>query len=143
MSGAPFVDERLFAPSITDVAGPRLVGSRCTGCGTTTFPTQGSCPRCLSQDVEPDPLPRGGTLWSWTIQRFSPKPPYAGHDDFEPYGVGYVELGGRVLVEGRLTVAEPEKLKIGMPVELTTQELGSGDERITVFAFAPAQEASP
>jgi len=31
---------------------PQLIGSRCTGCGITTFPVQGSCPRCASTAME-------------------------------------------------------------------------------------------
>jgi uncharacterized OB-fold protein len=65
-------------------------------------------------------LARRGTLWSWTIQRFRPKsPPYAGPEEFEPYGVGYVELPGEVRVEARLTESDPANLRIGMPMELT------------------------
>ena len=77
-------------------------------------------------------LARRGTLWSWTIQRFRPKsPPYTGPEEFEPYGVGYVELPGEVRVEARLTEADPDKLRIGMEMELT---LLPG----TTFAFRPA-----
>ncbi len=34
-------------------------------------------------------------------------------------GVGYIELPGEVRVEARLTVADPDELRIGMPMELT------------------------
>ena len=40
-------------------------------------------------------------------------------DTFEPYGVGYVELPGEVRVEARLTEADPGRLRIGLPMELT------------------------
>ncbi len=43
----------------------------------------------------------------------------ASADEFEPYGVGYVELPGEVRVEARLTEYDPERLRIGMPMELT------------------------
>ena len=46
--------------------------------------------------------------------------PYVGPTTpFEPYGVGYVELPGEVRVEARLTEADPARLRIGMPMELT------------------------
>ena len=82
-----------------------------------------------------------GSLWTWTIQGFPPKsPPYAGDtDNFEPFGVGYVEIHDQVKVETRLTVAEKEKLNIGMEMELTFVPLyvdEDGNEVIT-FAFAP------
>lgn len=122
---------------------PRLLGSRCTGCGTVTFPTQGSCPRCTGEDTVEEVLGRRGTLWSWTIQGFPPKsPPYTGSadpDSFEPYGVGYVELPGQVKVEARLTTADPDVLRIGMDMELVvvpfrTDEAGN---EVVTFAFAP------
>jgi len=61
-------------------------------------------------DVEERLLERTGTLYTWTVQGFRPKPPYAGPEGFEPYGVGYVELPGEVRVEARLTVADPDGL---------------------------------
>lgn len=137
-ASAPFVDDSLMTDGSD---GPALVGSTCTSCGTTTFPRQGSCPRCTGEAMVDDVLPRRGTLWSWTVQRFRPAAPYLGTDDFAPYGVGYVELGGRVLVEGRLSVSEPERLRIGMPVEVVLDELGSGDDRRTVFGFRPLEDA--
>jgi uncharacterized OB-fold protein len=53
-------------------------------------------------------LPDRGTLWTWTVQAFEPKPPYrAPESGFTPYGVGYVDLG-EVIVESRLT-GEPAR----------------------------------
>jgi uncharacterized OB-fold protein len=97
---------------------PALLGSECSVCGTVAFPAQAACPRCTSTDVVERALARRGTLWSWTVQRFRPKsPPYAGPEEFEPYGVGYVELPGEVRVEARLTLSTG--LRIGMEMELT------------------------
>jgi uncharacterized OB-fold protein len=118
-----------------------LIGSECTRCGVVSFPRQSSCPRCTSLEVVERLLARRGTLWSWTIQCFPPKsPPYAvaDPDAFEPYGVGYVELPGEVRVEARLTVADPEQLRIGMPMELTLVPApGAADSGSVTYAFAP------
>lgn len=138
MTAAPLVDDSLTTDGPD---GRALVGATCTACGTTTFPRQGSCPRCTGETMADDVLPRRGTLWSWTVQHFRPASPYLGTDDFAPYGVGYVELGGRVVVESRLTTADPGRLRIGMPVELVVEELGAGDARRTVFAFGPLEYA--
>jgi len=123
---------------------PRLIGSQCARCGVVSFPEQGSCPRCTSLEVRRRLLARRGTLWSWTIQCFAPKsPPYAvaDPDSFEPYGVGYVELPGEVRVEARLTVASPDLLRIGMPMELVlVQAPGAADDVVT-YAFGPVEEA--
>lgn len=117
---------------------PRLVGSRCGACGVVAFPRQASCPSCMSLAVDEHLLATRGTLWTWTIQCFPPKsPPYAGsEDDFEPYGVGYVELPGEIRVEARLTEADPERLRIGMPMELTLIA-APGPAGAVTYAFRP------
>lgn len=122
---------------------PRLLGTRCRTCGTHTFPVQDGCPRCMSTDGEVVELATRGTLWAWTIQGFPPKaPPYVGDAEpgrFRTYGVGYVELPGQVKVETRLTEADPDRLRIGMEMELVIEAIavdGEGNELIT-YAFQP------
>jgi uncharacterized OB-fold protein len=128
----------LLDPTVM-TAEPRLIGSRCERCGTVTFPRQPSCPRCTSIDVREHRLATRGTLWTWTIQCFEPKPPYAAPDGepFESYGVGYIELPGEVRVEARLTTADPARLRIGLPMELTVIRAAAG--KVT-FAFRPAED---
>ncbi len=121
---------------------PRLIGSACARCGTVTFPRQRSCPRCTSEDVQARELATRGELWSWTIQCFAPKaPPYlpGGVEGFEPYGVGYVELPGEVRVEARLTESDPDRLRIGMPMDLTLIPVPGAPDKLT-FAFRPVEE---
>jgi uncharacterized OB-fold protein len=132
------VAEGLFVDAGGEV---RLVGSQCEHCGVVTFPRQSSCPRCTSLRVRERLLGREGTLWSWTIQCFPPKsPPYALEDPdrFEPYGVGYVELPGEVRVESLLTVANPDQLRIGMPMELTLIRVPGIADAVT-YAFEPTE----
>lgn len=119
---------------------PQLIGSRCRSCATTVFPRQQSCPRCTAMDMEEHLLPSRGTLWSFTVQGFPPKLPYAGPtgEAFVPYGVGYVQLGDEVVVEARLTEADPANLRIGQPVELVVVPL---NDDVMTFAFAPAGAA--
>src|SRR5918996_1383287 len=109
---------------------PQLIGSRCDDCGIVTFPSQSSCPRCASTAMAEHLLARRGRLWAWTTQGFPPPPPYAGPSgrDFEPFGVGYVELGGEVKVEARLTERDPEVLTTGMEMELVVVPLRTDDE---------------
>jgi uncharacterized protein len=121
---------------------PQLVGSRCSACGAVTFPVPPSCARCGSVDVEPHLLARRGTLWTFTTQEFLPKEPYAGGETaetFRPYGVGLVQLGDEVRVEGRLTESDPAKLRIGMPVELVVVpfRVDPDGTEVMTFAFAP------
>ena len=119
---------------------PRLIGSRCTACGIVTFPTQGSCPRCPSTEMEERLLPRRGALWAWTTQEFPPPaPPYVGPTGpaFVPYGVGYVELADEVRVETRLTTTKA--LRIGIDMELVLVPFRTDDDgnEVVTFAFRP------
>jgi len=131
------IAEGLF---VETTEGPRLIGSRCRDCGTVTFPKQNSCAYCAGDDSEEHLLAPRGELWTWTVQRFRPKtPPYNGPEEFEPFGVGYVELPGECRVESILTTADPEELRIGMEMELTLiPATGPNGEAARTFAFAPA-----
>jgi uncharacterized OB-fold protein len=110
----------------------RLVAGRCVACASMSFPSRGRCPSCGGA-VERVLLPSRGTLWTWTTQGFEPKPPYVGDGEFRPYGVGYVEFDGLLRVEGRLTEAEPDRLAIGMPMEVIAVERAGR----TTYAFTP------
>ncbi len=121
---------------------PELIGSRCTACGIVTFPTQDSCPRCTSTAMVGHLLSRRGRLWAWTTQHFPPpSPPYAGPTDsaFVPFGVGYVDLGGEVKVETRLTESDPDALAPGMEMELVLVPFRTDEEgnEVVTFAFRP------
>lgn len=115
---------------------PALLGGRHRGTGRLVFP----CPQ--GDGWEPEALPATGTLWSCTVQRFRPKsPPYAGPEAFEPYAVGYIDLGP-LIVESRLTGAAPDDFRIGMPMRLVplVLDLTGPARRVTTYAFAPAED---
>jgi uncharacterized protein len=124
------VDGSLFA----ELSPPRLAGSRCVECATTVFPRQAGCPRCGSA-MSVVPLSRRGTVWSWTLQQFPPKPPYRVPDEgFAPYAVGYVDLGD-VLVESRLEVPH-DRLRIGLPVRLSLMPAWRDDDGAETRTYA-------
>jgi uncharacterized OB-fold protein len=137
MTGAAPAASAFDDPLDFSEGGPRLVGGRCGACDEVLFPLRPRCPRCASAEVERIMLPDRGTLWTWTIQGFEPKAPYASaQEEFVPFGVGYVELEGHLRVETRLTTADPDELVIGMPVVLTAFEDGGR----MLYAFAPAED---
>lgn len=119
-----------IAPGLwTDEVDPRLIGGQHKESGRIVFPMpEGDA----GNAYDAVPLAREGTLWSWTVQGFEPKAPYAGSKPFTPFGVGYVELPGQVIVETRLTVTTG--LTIGMPMRLVIEPFGDR----TTYAFAPA-----
>lgn len=128
------IDARLLRVDVDD--GVTLLAGR-NAKGRVVFPLLES-----GSDWEETELPREGTLWSWTIQRFRPKsPPYAGPEAFEPYAVGYVDLGS-IIVESRL-IGAIDGFRIGMQVVLVPEPfmLADGTPRLT-FAFAPKEAAA-
>lgn len=134
----------LIDPGIMEVIDGRLtlVGGRCAACGEIEFPRKQSCRDCGGADIAGVPLAVHGVLWSWTVQRFPPpSPPYFGAaDEFEPFGVGYVELAGEVIVETRLTESDPDRLRIGMPVALSDVDVMTETGQLArTFAFTPVE----
>ena len=131
---------------LTGIPGePRLIGGKCPDCGNVVFPMQKDCPKCTGDRIEQVELSTKGVLWTWTIQGFPPtSPPYIGETDpenFEAYGVGYVELPGEVKVEARLTENDPTRLRVGMEMELTVVPLAVDEEgnEVVTFAFKPVE----
>ena len=125
----------------------QLIGSRCGDCEATTFPAQSRCPRCGTTNMSELPLPRRGTLVSWTTQEFPPVVPFAGDatgESFQPFGVGLVQLGDVVRVEARLTESDPTQLEFGMDVELAVIPFSVDDDgnEIMTFAFAPVADGA-
>ncbi len=113
----------------------RLVGSACAACATQTFPAQSGCPRCGSNDVAEVALPSEGSVWTWTVQRFAPKPPYQGASPYEPFALAYIDLGP-VKVESRLRGKAVEEWKIGDAVRFAVDESASP----LTFWFEPQEE---
>ncbi|MEO1041795.1 MAG: OB-fold domain-containing protein [Pseudomonadota bacterium] len=118
-----------------------LFGGRDRSTGVITFPMPEGGEAERYDEVR---LQNTGKLWSYTVQRFPPKsPPFHGvtdRDQFQPFAVGYVELAGQVIVESRIVVDDFDRLKIGIPMELTTDRFTSGADGsiIETFAFKPA-----
>ena len=134
---------RMVAEGLVRGAGDeaRLLGGRRRSDGRIVFPL----PQGDGADAyEPIELPSRGTLWSFTIQRFRPKPPYNGPGDdrsFTPYAVGYVELPDAIIVESRLLTANFDDLRIGMPMEfsLETFRTDTDGTDVMTYAFKPAE----
>ena len=101
--------------------GPNLLGSRCRRCGEVIFPTNPFCPQCCEETTEVIRLGRQGSLYSFTVQRFKPPPPYRGPEPFVPYGVGIIELPEGVRVTSVLEESNPDRLKVGMQMELVVK----------------------
>lgn len=121
---------------------PRLIGGRCTTCGAVAFPRPTGCGKCAGSVFDQHLLAESGSLWTFTIQRVEPKEPFLSTGEFAPFAVGYVDLGGEVLVEGRIQSSAPQHLHIGLQMKTVIVDLGvdrDGTPRST-FGFAPIEE---
>ena len=134
------VQEGIFSwPSVK----PKLLGGRCKDCGAYNFPFQTGCPACGGTGIEKRRAGQPGDALDLDDPELpAAGPPFLGAvgDDFEPYAAGYVELPGQIRVAARLLENDPEKLEIGMEMELRIVPLctdAEGNEVMT-FAFAPA-----
>lgn len=122
--------------------GVGLVGGRGKTDGRFVFPFPDGA---SAHDFDRVLLGRTGRLWSWTVQRFRPKtPPYAGPPEteaFEPYAVGYVEIPGELIVEGRLVVDDFARLRLGLEMEAMAEPFAvAPDGKVTMtYAFRPVE----
>jgi uncharacterized protein len=135
MSATRPVAEGLFCGSGHDT---RLLAGKRKSDGRLVFPLPASGSR---EQYEVVALGRYGTLWSWTIQRFPPKTPYDGPSgaDFRPYAVGYVEIPGEIIVESRLVGVTFDELRLGLPLQATTEAYRSDPDgtHVLTYAFEP------
>jgi uncharacterized OB-fold protein len=114
-----------------DEADPRLLGNRCTSCGTVFFPRASfACrnPSCNGTEFEDVPLSNRGRVWSYTTNHYAPPAPYVSPDPFEPYSVAAVELADEKLVVLGQVEGGAEGLRVGADAELVLSTLFTDDE---------------
>jgi uncharacterized OB-fold protein len=127
---------------------PRLLGTRCTSCGTYFFPRESSfCrnPDCDGTSFEEVALSRRGRLWSWTTNHYAPPPPYVAAEPFEPYSLAAVELADEhMVILGQVDAGtDPASLRLGAEMELTLATLFSDDEHdYVVWNWRPLAESA-
>lgn len=92
----------------------RIMGTRCTACGDTTFPPRADCARCSSGSFEYVEISGRGALVTYTRIDAAP----AGFENLGSYTLGVIDLedGGRLLAPLGETVPADE-LSIGMPLQ--------------------------
>ena len=113
---------------------PALLGTRCTDCGTFSFPRETffcKNPACTSRSFDEVRLSARGRIWSFTNNCYQPPPPYVPTSDpFEPFAIAAVELvEEQLVVLGQLVPGvETSELKAGQEVELVIDTLYEDDE---------------
>ncbi len=117
---------------------PSLEGSRCPGCGAYFYPPRYVCLACYREGLERTALSRRGTVYTFTIGRMAPPKALVQ----APYVIAQVELPEGVIVPTVLTDVEPEKVRIGLPVELVVEKatIDAEGNEVMAFKFRPCQE---
>ena len=126
----PFVDYLVLGDE------PHLVANTCDSCGATYFDRRNACARCGSRAFSRKPLSNQGTVKSFTIvHRAAPKIP-------TPYVSAVIALDGGGHIKSNIvnTDPDPDHVKLGMPVELTTYVVDTDDDgtEAVTFGYQPA-----
>jgi uncharacterized protein len=116
---------------VLDDGAPHLVANTCTSCGALYFDRRNACAKCSARAFERRSLSDDGTVRSFTIvHRAAPGVP-------TPYVSAIVDLDGGGVVKANVVNvdADPEHVRLGMPVRLTTFAAGTDDDGTEAVAF--------
>jgi uncharacterized OB-fold protein len=106
-----------------------LIGGLCKDCGNQTFPRAPVCCVCMSEAIEPAPMPRTGTLYAFSVVHVAAK------KWKKPMLIGYVDLpnGARVFthLEGNIAIGDLVEPALGIVGE-------DEDGPIETFVFSRA-----
>jgi uncharacterized OB-fold protein len=92
----------------------RLVAQRCGACGKLRHPPRPMCPECHSLDAKIVDLAGTGTIYSYALLH------HPRHPDFDyPVIAVLVDLDEGVRMVSNLVDAEPQEVRVGMPVRVT------------------------
>ncbi len=107
---------------------------RCNDTGKYFFYPRGMSPFTLSSNISWEPVTGKGTVHAFTIVHLNRAP---GFSDELPYVVAMIELeeGPRMMSNLIDIDADPEHVKIGMPVELVYDDV---TDEVTLPKFKPA-----
>lgn len=112
---------------------------RCTDCAFFIHYPEPVCPRCGSARVAPQRVSGRGVIYSYTVTHHRGAP---GFQDDVPFVVALVELeeqpGLRLITNIR--GCGPAEVRIGMPVEVVFEDMGSG---VTLPQFRVRQAEGP
>jgi uncharacterized OB-fold protein len=118
---------------------PQLIGNRCGECGHYFFPRVRNCRNPLCKKTKPLEevlFSRKGELVAYTINYYSPPPPYHAPDPFVPFGVVSVALPEGIRVGGQVPKdVDVKALKVGMEMETVREVLYVDDQGNEVISW--------
>jgi len=117
----------------------KLMGTRCTSCGSLFLPPRPMCADCYDGSMEWVELPTTGTIEAFTSVFIGPTAMIeAGYDRKNPYCVGIVKLDEGPAISAQILGVDPthpESIKVGTKVKATFVERGDGEGQRTFLAF--------
>ena len=104
----------------------------CRDCGPYFYPRD-LCPKCGRRDVEWRQMSGRGTLYTYAIVHRAPMPGFRGD---VPFITAIVELeeGPRMMTNLIGIEPDPERIKVGMPVEVSFEDI---TDEISLPKFRP------
>ena len=137
--GAPATPGRLRAPRAHDngwwweaVQKGELRIQRCTSCGVLRHPPRAMCGECQSTEWDSVVASGTGTVHSFVVMHH---PQFPGYE--YPILVGLIDLAEGTRLVTNLAGIEPERIRIGMPVRLSIEEV---EEGLRLPLFRPVED---
>jgi len=119
----------------------QLTGEICDKCGTPIFPARDVCPECEAPAKTLYTFSGRGEVYSYSTVYHPP----AGFEEGAPYTMALVRLEEGPLVTAQLTDVDRDQIEIGMPVEMVTRRLHTGDQEGIIsygYKFRPVLQHS-
>ncbi|MBI3785032.1 MAG: Zn-ribbon domain-containing OB-fold protein [Deltaproteobacteria bacterium] len=114
----------------------QLYVQRCRACSAFRYYPRALCPSCLSDDTEWVLSSGRGTVYTYTVTYQNQAP---GFRDELPYVLAYVELEEGVRLLTNIVGCRPEEVRIGLPVEVTFEDV---TPEVTLPKFKPGAPGS-
>jgi uncharacterized OB-fold protein len=138
---------RADIPTIDAASGPyweaardgRLLIATCAACGKVHHYPRPFCPHCWSEDVHPVQASGMGTLYTYSTVYVNDLAPFR---ERLPYIAAIVELAEGPRLMTTIEGAEPEELRVDMPVTAVfrpVDENDAGSAYLTIFI--PSEES--
>lgn len=111
----------------------RLMGTKCTTCGTHFFPPRQWCPTCRRKGKIVEHRMKGkGLVYSYTVVRV----PQQGFAMESPYVLAIIELNEGPKLTAQICDISPEEVEIGMPVKAVFRKISEdGNTGIIHYAY--------
>ena len=124
-------DATRMEPPVTETTQPfwdatkekRFLVQWCIDCAQPVFFPREVCPRCLGSDLEWRAGAGRGVVYAVTVEYKPQNPAMA---ERAPYAVALVDLDDGIRMLSNVVGCPPEDITVGMPVQVTWEELSDG-----------------